>query len=336
MEKTVLAGLLPAELTQIIDFPRRFQADQLFSAIVQGIEDINEITTLSKDLRGTLAEKFTIYSCSTKQLPEDPDGTKKAVIRLADGLIVECVLLRDSDGRKTACLSTQAGCAMGCIFCRTGTMGLERNLTASEIVQQFMIMQNSWGKISHIVFMGMGEPLQNLNELRKSIDWFSHPKGLNISLRKMTVSTCGLLKQLEDLMKNGPAVRIALSLTSADQTLREKLMPVCAGNTLNDLKKIILGYQQDSSRRLTFEYVLLKGVNDREEDVMALRKYLRGINYVINLIPWNPADELDFESPDEKDIQKFLDMAAEVHLNIVRRYRRGNTINGACGQLAVQ
>ena len=336
MDKTAIAGLCPEELTQIIDFKRKFQADQLFAAVVQGVEDINSVTTLSKYLRQELSEEFTIYSCTAEQLLEDPDGTKKALIRMSDGTAVESVLLRDSDGRKTACLSTQAGCAMGCTFCRTGTMGLKRNLTASEIVQQFMIMQNSWGKISHIVFMGMGEPLQNLQEVRKSIEWFSHPKGLNISLRKITVSTCGLIKQLKDLMDNGPAVRIAVSLTSADQALREQLMPVCANNTLHDLKQTILDYQQDSSRRITFEYVLLKGVNDREKDVMDLRKFCRGINYVINLIPWNQADELDFEPPDEKDIQNFMDKAAEVHLNMVRRYRRGNNISGACGQLAVQ
>lgn len=330
-----LTGLLPEELQNVLDLPKKYQAEQLFLAINQGVTNPGDITTFSKQLRETISEKFSIYSSVQKELFEDPDGTRKITIELSDKKVIEAVLLSDGEGRKTACLSTQAGCAMACAFCRTGTMGLLRNLSAEEISEQFMMLQNAFGNITHIVFMGMGEPLQNLNNLRRSITWLSHSKGQNIGLRRITISTCGLTEALNDLVQNGPKTRIAFSLTSAIPELRKQLMPVTKNNPLNEIKTLFKRYQNNGGKRITMEYVLLKGINDRAEDIQALKQYCSGLHYIINLIPWNKADELDFTPPEEKDVQHFIKMADKAHLNITRRYRKGTSINGACGQLAV-
>ncbi|MBN1648358.1 MAG: 23S rRNA (adenine(2503)-C(2))-methyltransferase RlmN [Spirochaetales bacterium] len=334
--RTFLAGLLPEKLQEIIAFEKSYQAGQLFLGILQGSKSIDEISTLSMALRSELSERFGLFSVTIEQITEDADGTRKMLLRLWDNQHIECVLLRDEEGRKTACLSTQAGCAMGCAFCRTATMGLRRNLSGQEIIELFLLLQNEFGKISNIVFMGMGEPLQNLAALRESITFFSFPKGLNIGLRRITISTCGLVRPLRDLLENGPAAGIALSLTAADEELRTRLMPVSRQNPLVELKPLFLAYQRSGGRRITLEYVLLKGVNDTDRDILALRKFCNGLNYIINLIPWNPAAELDFESPGEADINAFCERTAAYSLNISRRYRRGRGISGACGQLAVK
>jgi 23S rRNA (adenine2503-C2)-methyltransferase len=333
--KPALAGLLPDKLREAVSFDKKYQADQFFLASLQGCSDINEITTLSKSYREELSENYSLYSMQAENVQEDADGTRKLLLQLEDGLYIECVLLRDEEGRKTACLSTQAGCAMSCKFCRTATMGLQRNLNSQEICQQYLYLAREFGKISHIVFMGMGEPLQNLEAVRESIRFFNYPKGLNIGLRKITISTCGLVSPLQDLLENGPAVSLALSLTAAEQTLREKLMPVSKNNPLTEIKPLIKEHQRRGGKRITLEYVLLKGINDSDQCILELRKFCNDLNYIINLIPWNAAAELDFEAPSDNDIKSFCDRAAVYSLNIARRYRRGRGINGACGQLAV-
>ena len=329
-----LAGALPDELRRLINFPRKYQAVQVFQAIKNGVSDINEISALPKLLRNELAQKYTVFSGAVEKTLTDPDGTKKIAVRFDERTLVEAVALTDLSGRKTACLSTQAGCAMGCVFCRTGKDGLLRNLNEKEIIEQFLLLERDGTGISNIVFMGMGEPLQNLEATRKSIDYFTNSDGPGISFRKITISTCGVLEGLKDLLENGPAVKLAVSLNSADREIRKRLMPFAAKTSLEDLRTELLAYQKKGGRRITFEYVAIKGINDGPADIASLKKFCSGLNCYINLIPLNPGGAEGLRAPSERDLKKFLNAIASAGLNAGRRYRRGSGIDGACGQLA--
>ncbi|MCX8012781.1 MAG: radical SAM protein, partial [Rectinema sp.] len=215
------------------------------------------MTNLPSSLRQRLSERFggrVRSSTVTKELV-DPDGSLKLQIRLRDGAAVECVLLEDIEGRKTACLSSQVGCPMGCAFCRTGSLGFLRNLGPDEILEQYHFLKEHRGFISNIVFMGMGEPLLNLETVRKAIALLSDPDGIGMSLRKITISTSGVVPGILSLAENGPHVRLAISLTTADPELRTRLMPVNRTWPLNTLKDALLRYQQATGDRITIEAV---------------------------------------------------------------------------------
>jgi 23S rRNA (adenine2503-C2)-methyltransferase len=263
----------------------------------------------------------------------DPDGTLKLEIGLFDGQSVECVMLTDYEGRKTACLSTQVGCPMACAFCKTGTLGFSRNLSRAEIVEQLYHLKTQGQQASNVVFMGMGEPLLNLEELRAAIAVIHHPDGLNISLRKITISTCGLCKGIRDLADSGPLVRLAVSLTTADPELRRRLMPVAASNPLPELKKALLYYQEKTQDRITLEAAIMGNANSRPEDVKAMVDFCRGLKAQVNLIPWNPVPELPFSEPKRGQIEDFERALTDAGLTVTRRMRRGRGVSGACGQL---
>lgn len=266
---------------------------------------------------------------------KDPDGTVKSRIDLADGAAVESVLLEDRTGRKTACLSTQAGCAMGCAFCRTGMLGFRRNLDAAEIVEQYHHLNRSYGPVGNVVFIGMGEPLMNVQNLRRSIGVLTHPRGPALSLRRMTVSTCGVVPGIVDLADNGPPVGIAVSLVTADENVRKKLMPVANRWGLAELREAMAFHQGKTGKRLTLEIVLLNGLNDSIEDVHRLKDFVRGLDVIVNLIPWNSVRELDFREPGEAVVQMYYRELERAGIPAVRRYRRGRKIGGACGQLGI-
>ena len=194
MEKIPLTGLFPNEIASAMSFDKAFRGSQIYRWIYSGAESFDEMTDLGKKDRETLAEKAVIHSSSVSKTLNDPDGTVKLQISLHDGLAVETVLLTDKDGRKTACVSCQAGCAMGCAFCHTGQLGFARNLTAGEILEQFLFLEKSSGKLDNIVFMGMGEPMLNMDEIRKSIRILTDQKGRNLSARRITISTSGIKK----------------------------------------------------------------------------------------------------------------------------------------------
>ncbi len=333
--KQYLTGLLPDEITQTAGLKQKYRGMQIFKWIHSGAVSFEEMSNLPVSLREKLNESGNLFSSSLSSKEVSDDGTVKITVKLEDGHFVEAVLLEDASGRKTACLSSQAGCAMGCAFCRTGTMGLIRNLEASEIVEQMLILQNIYGRISNIVFMGMGEPLENLENVRKAIEIFHHPEGLNIGLRKITLSTCGIISAMEDFISKGPAVRLAVSLVSADPVQRESLMPVTRKNPLPELKETLKRYQETAKKRFTLEYVLLKGVNDSVKDAEKLRHFIGNLKAVVNVIPWNPAEGLPFEEPSEETVETFTERLENLGITVTRRFKRGRGINGACGQLAV-
>ena len=218
----VLSGFLPERIAQLISPEPAFRSRQIFKWIADGVQSFDGMTNVPLNVRSLLAEKTKLFSTSIRTILEDEDGTAKLQIGLDDGLTVETVLLLDNEGRKTACLSCQAGCAMGCTFCKTGSLGFARNLTAAEIVEQFFYLERKSGKLQNIVFMGMGEPMHNLAAIREALAVLAHKDGRALSLRRVTVSTCGIIDGIYDLADRGPSVRLAVSLTTADPDLREE------------------------------------------------------------------------------------------------------------------
>ena len=335
MEKIILTGCLPLEISEKLNFSQSFRGKKIFKWISTGVTDFDSMTNLSLDLRNELKEKAILRSSTIEKVLKDPDGTIKLVIKLSDKNNVETVLLTDKEGRKTACVSCQAGCAMKCAFCMTGTLGLARNLTPAEIVEQFLYMEQEAGKLDNIVFMGMGEPMQNLDSIRKTIEILCNKDGRALSSKRITLSTCGIVKGIYNLADNGPAIRLAVSLTTADEELRKELMPVSkvTENSLSELRKAIEYYAQKSGKRVTLEAALLHNKNTSKESAQNLINFARGFDVNINLIPWNPVPQLDFEEPSNNEIRAFVEILENAGLNVTLRTRRGRKIGGACGQL---
>lgn len=332
-----LHGLLPEDFGKILTGEKAFRYKQLFSWTQKGILSFEEMKNIPKTIRERLIESgYSIFSSRIIDQSIDADGTVKLGIQLYDDQVIECVLLTDTGGKKTACLSSQVGCAMGCAFCRTGTMGLIRNLHAAEIVEQFHHLQIRFGHISHIVYMGMGEPLANLPQVQRSIRILNHELGVNIGLRRITVSTCGLADAVRTLADEGPHVKLAVSLNSVDPEVRSSIMPINNAYSLEQLHAAVAYFQKKTGRRVTFEYVLLGGVNDSPAAARELVTYIRGIHAVINVIPWNPGAELDFTSPSDDGVSRFTEMIERAGVPVTCRFKRGRGVNGACGQLAVK
>jgi len=332
-EKISLSGMFPEEIVKNLNLKANFRGKQIFKWIASGVSSFDEMTNLSLDLRNELKQKSVIFSSYVSQKLVDPDGTIKLQVTLKDSLCIETVLLIDSEGRKTSCVSCQAGCAMGCAFCQTGKLGFARNLTAGEIVEQFLYLEKECGKLDNIVFMGMGEPMLNLPEIRKAISILSHKDGRNLSTRRITISTSGVIKGIYDLADNGPAVRLAVSLTTADQELREKLMPIGKTNPLNELSKAIEYYIEKTGKRCTLEAALLSGINTTKESADNIKKFTGKMPVHLNVIPWNPVDGLPYKEPDARECAAFIKMLEERGINVTQRTRRGRKIGGACGQL---
>lgn len=333
MEKIALAGLLPEEITEKLALNQKFRGLQIFKWIGGGSESFEDMTNLSKEIRESLSEKALLRSSKVSRVLKDPDGTIKLQIMLFDGNAVETVLLTDKEGRKTACVSCQAGCAMKCAFCMTGTLGLARNLEPNEIVEQFLFLEKECGRLDNIVFMGMGEPMQNLSGIRKAIQILTDERGRNLSGRRITLSTSGIINGIYDLADNGPNIRLAVSLTTADEELRKSLMPVANGNPLSELRKAIAYYAEKTGKRVTLEAALLKDKNTGRESADRMIEFAKGINVNINLIPWNPVPGLNFEEPEQAEVRNFVRMLENANLNVTLRTKRGRKIGGACGQL---
>lgn len=345
-DKPALSGSTPEELAALLSPLPRFRAKQVFRWIQRGAADFASMTDLSADLRADLDRRFRVRATALADRLADPDGTVKLQIATADGARIEAVLLVDGEGRKTACLSSQVGCPMACAFCRTGELGFRRNLTAAEMVDQYLLLVAEAGgaeaggapAVANIVVMGMGEPLLNLGALRAMVEVLGHPDGLGLSRRRITVSTCGLIDGLRSLASEGPDVRLALSLTTADPELRAKLMPVTRANPLDELKSALTEYQNAWPKRITLEAVMLGGLNTRPSDAEALIRFARGLDVVVNLIPWNPVSGLGladgpFREPSRSEVDQFADRLEAAGLPVTRRLRKGRGVGGACGQL---
>ncbi|MBR1536114.1 MAG: 23S rRNA (adenine(2503)-C(2))-methyltransferase RlmN [Treponema sp.] len=333
MEKIILSGLLPDEICASLNLKQSFRGKQIFQWIGKGVESFDEMTNLSLDARNELKEKALLRSTAVSKVLKDSDGTIKLQITLSDGLAVETVLLTDREERKTACVSCQVGCAMNCAFCQTGHLGLARNLTAGEIVEQFLALEKHAGLLDNIVFMGMGEPMMNLENVRKAIKILTSKEGRSLSGRRITLSTSGVIKGIYDLADNGPAIRLAVSLTTADEELRKRLMPICRTNALPELRKAIDYFSKKTGKRVTLEAALLHDTNTSIESATNMINFARGLDVHINLIPWNPVKGLEFSEPSTKECKNFVYHLEKAGLNVTLRTRRGREIGGACGQL---
>ena len=332
-----LSGLPREELVSLLAPLPPYKAREIFAWIARGAESFDSMTNLGKNEREELSRRFSLHSTRCRVRLDDPDGTVKLQITLYDGALIETVLLRDREGRATACLSTQAGCPMGCLFCKTGALGFKRNLEAGEIVEQFLHLRRlDLGGPSHIVIMGMGEPLLNLGELRRALAVIMDRGGLGVSRRRITLSTSGLSREIRDLADSGPPLPLALSLTSAREELRGALMP--AAEKLPGLKEALLYYQKKTGLRLTLEAALFRGLNTGAEEARAFRRFAQGLDVVVNLIPWNPVEGLLFRGlalrePAAAETAAFARLLEGEGLRVTRRFRRGRGVGGACGQL---
>lgn len=325
--------MLPEELLSYLHLDKSFRATQIFKWIADGARTFEAMTNLPNSDRASLAESATLFSTRITQTLRDPDGTVKLQIQLDDGAAVETVLLTDSEDRKTACVSCQVGCPMNCAFCQTGHIGYRRNLTAGEIVEQFYHLEDAVGKLDNIVFMGMGEPMLNLGAIRQAVAILTHPKGRALSRRRITASTCGICEGIRSLADEGPDIRLAVSLTTANGSLRTSLMPVNTSNPLGELREAIAYFIEKSGKRVTLEAALMADVNTGPAQAREMADFARGLNVHINLIPWNPVATLPFKSPSSAETGAFLRMLEGYGLNVTLRTRRGEKIGGACGQL---
>lgn len=316
---------------------RPFQAKNLFSAIhARGIYDVNEVTTLSKSFREKLAaQKFVISHLVPFKKLTDEGGTIKYVFVLEDKSRVEAVILNDDD-RLTACISCQVGCKMDCGFCATGKLHFQRNLTAAEIVSQVYALEKDAGTISNVVYMGMGEPLDNYTEVLKSIRMLNDPLGRNIGARHLTISTCGLVPGIQKLADEKIQVRLAVSIHAHIDKLRNELMPINTRYDLGQVMKAMREYQKKTGRRVTIEYLLIKDVNDTREHARGLMNMLSGLKCHINLIEYNIHSGAKYRAPSHKVMKDFQWVLEDRGFETTMRFRRGQDIKAACGQLGAR
>jgi 23S rRNA (adenine2503-C2)-methyltransferase len=335
MTKTPLAALPPEAITAALALRERFRGSQIFRWIQHGAASFQDMSDLPAALRGDLDSRALVSSSSVDTVQRSVDGSVKLRLALGDGGKVEAMALSDGHGRRTACLSTQVGCPMGCAFCRTGLMGFRRNLEAHEIVEQFHHLVREAGPIANVVFMGMGEPLLNLPNVARAVETLHHPEGAGLGLRKFTLSTSGIAAGIAELAANGPAIRLAVSLVSAVQRTRASLMPVARSTPLPALKEALLRYQERTGDRVTLEMVMLEGITDGSGDADALIAFVPPLSVMVNLIPWNPTPEIPFREPSPESVRRFRSRLEGAGIPVAERMRKGRDLDGACGQLAV-
>ena len=322
------------EIQELLALDKPFQAKIVYQNLIKGITNFSMMTSLPKATRERLSSKHEDALTTTVLRKSEGDSAIKLALRLSDDLVIECVRLSDGEGRNTACLSSQVGCAMGCSFCKTGTMGIVRNLEAGEIIEEFIQLEKLGEKISHVVFMGMGEPLANFQEVMRAITELHREDGLNISYRRITISTCGLVPGIKRLTEVNLPIKLAVSLVSANDETRSRIMRVNRSYPLSELKSALLTFQHHHDKRLTLEYCMLGGINTTKESAEELYKFTRGLEVLVNLIPWNPIDELNFTTPTDREIRSFTDELRRLGVNYTIRRSKGRENSAACGQLA--
>jgi 23S rRNA (adenine2503-C2)-methyltransferase len=304
----------------------------LFQSRVAAFADMSD---LPQSLRDSVAAEFNIWATTTAAHQKSKDGTEKLLLRLNDGKAVECVLLRDGV-RRTICISSQVGCAMGCVFCASGLDGVDRNLTTGEIIEQMLVLQRLLPveeRLSHIVVMGMGEPLANLDNLLPALDLATSKDGLGISARRITISTVGLPPGIHQLAELNTRFQLAVSLHAPNDELRNELVPVNKKIGIESILTAADHYFDVSSRRLTFEYVLLDQINDQIVHAQQLVRILQYRNALLNVIPYNPVAGLPYKRPSQNSIMRFRDILEAGNINVQFRQLKGNEIDAACGQL---
>lgn len=340
MSKQNLMGLTLDQMQGLFEQlgEKPYRGRQLFKWLYNDRRvDFEGMTNFSKPLRSRLEAEYTIEGLELARREKSIDGTEKFAFRLEDGHLIEAVLIPDED-RRTVCISSQAGCALACRFCATGTMGLIRDLTVGEIIGQLVFLRELYGQecFSNVVFMGMGEPLHNYENLLGSLRIMTDSLGLGIGAKKITVSTSGVTPKIRKLADTGLKTRLAISLHAATQDKRVKLMPIAETFGLDKLMDAIRYYTDKTGFRVTFEYVLLAGVNDTRDDVMALARLIQGIPCKINLLAYNAVPGLPYIRPSDRVVDWFARELYPRAPAVTVRKSRGQDIDAACGQLAAK
>ena len=316
---------------------KKFRGHQIFQWLYRKrIQSIDEMSDLSKETRDTLKEHFIINPCKVVDKQVSSDGTIKYLFELEDGAYVESVLMIYDYG-KSICVSSQVGCNMGCDFCASGLLKKRRDLTSGEMVAQVLSVQKDLDKsgerVSHVVIMGTGEPFDNYENVMNFAQTVNHDRGLGISSRHITISTCGIVPKIREFALAHTQYNLAISLHAPNDELRSRLMPINKAYPLKELMAALDEYTKLNNRRLTFEYILLRGVNDQNIHVDQLSRLIRGINAYVNLIPYNEVDEHGYRSVDYKSAMEFYDKLMKKGIRCTIRKEHGGDIDAACGQL---
>ncbi len=312
---------------------KKFKAVQVFEWLYQKrVKSFDEMTNIKKEVISYLKEDFKINSLKILTKQEDVDVIKY-LFKLEDNNKIEAVLMKHDYGN-SLCVSSQVGCNMGCKFCESGRLKKVRNLNTSEMVLQLLKIEEDLNiRISHLVLMGIGEPFDNYENVIKFIDIINTPKGIALGSRHITVSTCGIIPKIKEFIKDGKQVNLAISLHASNDKLRNQLMPINKVYKLDDLMETIKEYIKQTNRRVTFEYILLKGINDKYENAVELSKLLKGMNCYVNLIPYNETSYIEFKKSDQNTILKFYDTLKKNNIGVTIRREFGKKVSAACGQL---
>lgn len=311
-----------------------FRAKQIFSWIHRKlVTDFSAMTDQPKALLQTFAENCTLAAPAIRRRQQSKDGTVKYLLELADGNCIETVLMRYHYGN-TVCVSTQVGCAMGCRFCASTQAGRVRDLTPGEIAAEIYTAQKDTGeRVSHVVLMGIGEPLHNFDNVMDFLTLITCPEGLNIGMRNISLSTCGLVPKIDALAERKLQLTLSVSLHAPDNTVRSSMMPINDAYPLEKLIPACRRYQKTTGRRISFEYSMVRGVNDSSEMARKLAELIRGMGAHVNLIPINPVDGSPYSATDARNVQRFRQMLEDLGVNATVRRRLGADISAACGQL---
>lgn len=312
---------------------KKFHADQLFDWLyVKRIKSFDEVTNIKKEVLEEIKNNYILNNIKIVNVEKDKD-VNKYLFELKDGEHIEAVLMFHDYGT-SICISSQVGCNMGCKFCESGRRKKVRNLEVSEMVLQILLIEEELGsRISHVVVMGIGEPFDNYDNLIKFFRIINDPKGISIGARHITVSTCGIVPKILEFSDLDMQVNLAISLHAPNDELRNKLMPINKAYPLKELMKALKVYSEKTNRRLTFEYIMLKDVNDSESDALELVKLVKGLNCYINLIPYNETNNIEFKRTNTIQIMRFYDILKKNNIGVTIRREFGSNISAACGQL---
>lgn len=318
------------------NFPK-FHSSQVFNWIYKKYAtSFDDMTDIPKNMRTLLDSNYYIHNSKIESISEDDTGTRKLLISLYDKKKIESVILAKND-RVTFCLSSQVGCAYGCRFCATGNMGLSRNLTADEILSEFILMRAITKKVNSIVFMGMGEPLANTKNLFKAIETINSYKGFNLGIRHITISTSGEVAGIKQLIERDLDCRLAVSLHSLKNDVRDKIMPVNKRYNIENLMSVLKRYSKNGKRMITFEWVLIKGINDSVNDAYRIVNLKKEFPFKVNIIPMNPvAHAPEFLRPNNDIILRFKSILKDNGIEVIERFKQGQGILAGCGQLAIR
>ncbi len=324
-------------IEQIIEMDyQRYRANQILDWVYKkGVTNLNHMTNVPEKMRQELSGFYDISLPQIISCLESKDGTRKYSLKLTDEHIIEMVII-PSESKTTLCISSQVGCGRVCVFCATGKMGLARNLSAHEIVGQIVLAANLVRpkRITNLVFMGMGEPLDNLTEVLQCLGVIQSDRCLCISPRRTTISTCGVVPKIIELAKSGYKTKLAVSLNSAIDEKRSEIMPINKIYPLLELKKALRYFRDQTSYRITFEYIMIPSFNMDKKDAIELKKFTQDLSCKINLIPWNHVEGLSYKAPTDVQVEDFVAMTKIINQAVTLRKSRGADVNGACGQLA--